>query len=320
VWPVTASLPGFTDHESFRAWRAESSRWLPVAIDIAASHRLACTALNVFSTGTNLVVGLDNRLILKIFPPMLRAQFVSERGSLSQLRGRLRVPIPEIVHEGARDGWPYLIITRLQGVLGADTWASLPQEEKARVLGEIGETIADVQRVPPGRLLAIEPRWDGFMRGQIEGCRARHQRLGLAKKFLDGLDDLLRDARELIPMDAPPVILTGEYIPQNFLLECQAGRWRMAGLIDFGDVLTGWRDYDLLGPSAFMAAGQPHLVRSLFEGFGYSRADIDFALKRRLMALMLLHRASDPIRHICIEGWQRKADNLVELQELIWPD
>ena len=188
------------------------------------------------------------------------------------------------------------------------------------MLGEIGETIADVQRVPPGALLASEPRWDAFMRGQVEGCRARHARLGLAQKFLDGLDDLLRDARELIPMDAPPAILTGEYIPENFLLEHQGGRWRLAGLIDFGDVLTGWCDYDLLGPSAFMAAGQPHLVRSLFEGFGYSRADIDFTPKRRLMALMLLHRASDPNRHICIEGWRQQADNLVELQELIWPD
>ena len=51
-------------------------------------------------------------------------------------------------------------------------------------------------------------------------------------------------------------------------------------------------------------------MRSLFEGFGYSRDDVDFALKRRLMALMLLHRASDPVRHICIEGWQQKADDL----------
>jgi hypothetical protein len=108
---------------------------------------------HVFSTGTNLVVGLDNRLILKIFPPMLRAQFVSERGSLSQLRGRLRVPIPEIVHEGARDGWPYLIITRLQGVEGAAAWASLPQEDKARVLGEIGETIAGCSASRPADCL-----------------------------------------------------------------------------------------------------------------------------------------------------------------------
>ena len=155
------------------------------------------------------------------------------------------------------------------------------------------------------------------MRGQIEGCRARHQRLGLPQKFLDGLDDLLGDAAELIPLDASPVILTGEYIPENFLLSCRNGAWRLSGLIDFGDVLTGWGEYDLLGPSAFMSAGMPRRVRSLFEGFGYSKADIDFTLKRRLMALLLLHRASDPIRHICIEGWQHKADDLFQLQELI---
>ncbi len=102
-------------------------------------------------------------------------------------------------------------------------------------------------------------------------------------------------------------------------MSCQNGAWRLSGLIDFGDVLTGWGEYDLLGPSAFMSAGMPRRVRSLFEGFGYSNADIDFTLKRRLMALLLLHRASDPIRHICIEGWQDKADDLLQLQELIWP-
>jgi hygromycin-B 7''-O-kinase len=37
------------------------------------------------------------------------------------------------------------------------------------------------------------------------------------------------------------------------------------------------------------------------------------------MALLLLHRASDPIRHICIEGWQHKAGDLFELQEMLWP-
>ena len=78
--------------------------------------------------------------------------------------------------------------------------------------------------LPLGALAQIEPRWDAFMRGQIDGCRARHERLGLPQKFLDGLDDLLRDAAELIPMNAPPVILTGEYIPENFLLDAGTAR------------------------------------------------------------------------------------------------
>ncbi len=120
-------------------------------------------------------------------------------------------------------------------------------------------------------------------------------------------------------MHPQPVILTGEYIPENFQLARRDDDWHLAGLIDFGDVFTGWREYDLLGPSAFMAAGRPRRVQSLFEGYGYSRRDVNFDLKRRLMALMLLHRASDPVRHICIENWQDKADDLLQLQELIWP-
>ncbi len=129
---------------------------------------------------------------------------------------------------------------------------------------------------------------------------------GCRKKFLDGFDDILRDAATLIPLDKPPVILTGEYIPENFLLSQEGTGWRLSGLFDFGDVMTGWGEYDLLGPSAFMAAGNPRRMRSLFEGFGYAPADINPAMKRRLMALMLLHRASDPVRHICIEGWQEQ--------------
>ncbi|HTO62751.1 MAG TPA: aminoglycoside 3'-phosphotransferase/choline kinase family protein [Bradyrhizobium sp.] len=303
----------------YRAWRSGASRWLPVAIDIARVHGLAASAPHVFGTGTNLVVALDDRLILKIFPPMLRGQFVSERGALALLAGRLGVPIPEIVCEGERDQWPYLVITRLPGVLGAEAWPVLPEDQKESVLRQIGATIAEVQRVSPGALLQIEPGWESFMRGQIEGCRARHQRLGLPQKFLDGLDDLLRDAAELIPLDPSPVILTGEWIPENFLLGGRDGEWQLAGLIDFGDVLTGWGEYDLLGPSAFMSAGRAGRVRNLFEGFGHSLAEIDFAVKRRLMALMLLHRASNLEAHVCIEGWQQKADDLYQLQELIWP-
>jgi hygromycin-B 7''-O-kinase len=316
---IMHSLPTLPDFAAFQAWRADPSQWLSAALDIARSEGLPHADPKPFLNGTNLVLALDERLVLKIFPPMLRAQFVSERASLSQLRGRLSIAVPEIVRQGERDQWPYLAITRLHGVLGAQAWPGLPEDQKERVLRRIGETIAEVQRAPLGELSTIEPRWDQLMRRQIDGCRARHTRLGLPHKFLAGLDDFLASAMPLIPMDAPPVILTGEYIPENFLLGHETGGWQLSGLFDFGDVLTGWGEYDLLGPSAFMTAGMPRRVRSLLEGYGYAAADIGPDLKRRLMALMLLHRQSDPIRHICIEGWQEKAGDLFELAELLWP-
>src|SRR4030088_1250555 len=191
---IMHSLPSLSSFEAFRAWRTDASQCMAVALDIARSHGLPHADPHLFSTGTNLVVALDDRLVLKIFPPMLRHQFTSERTALSQLRGRVSVPIPEIVLEGERDQWPYLVITRSHGILGTQAWPLLPEDQKERVLGQIGETIAEVQRVPIGALSGIEPRCDQFMRQQIEGCRAQHPPLVVPRKFLDGLDQLLHEA------------------------------------------------------------------------------------------------------------------------------
>src|ERR1700760_2735875 len=90
-------FPALTSAEAFRAWRTDRAQWLPAVTEIGRSHGLPCDLLEPFATGTNLVVTLDERLILKLFPPMRRGQFVSEHISLSLLAGRLGVPIPEIV-------------------------------------------------------------------------------------------------------------------------------------------------------------------------------------------------------------------------------
>src|SRR3954454_374822 len=103
-------LPALTPRNVFRAWRADRAQWLPAVIDIARDHALPCDNIEAFATGTNLVVSLDERLILKLFPPPLRSQFSSERIALSQLQGHLSVPIPEIVAQGERADWSYLVI------------------------------------------------------------------------------------------------------------------------------------------------------------------------------------------------------------------
>ncbi len=312
-------LPILTDAASFRTWRLDPALWRGVVADIARSHRLPHDGMTAFRTGTNLVVALDDRLILKLFPPMFRSQFVSERATLRQLSGRLEIPIPEIVLEGERDQWPYLVITCLDGILGTQAWPQLAEDQKQGVLHHIGETIAQVQRAPLGELAAIEPDWPTFLTRQMAGCRARHERLGLPRKYLAELDDLVAQTPTLIPMQAAPVILIGEFIPENLLLGEQSGRWQLAGLFDFGDVMTGWGEYDLLGPTSFMTAGDPGRLHGLLHGYGYGPADINAALTRRLMILTLLHRASDLVRQLCIPDWQDKAGTLGELERLLWP-
>ncbi len=312
-------FPFFSTTEAFAAWRADPAQWLPLALDIARANRLQIEDPCAFSTGTNLVVGLSAKLVLKIFPPILKNQFVSERATLTQLRGRLAVPMPDIVVEGKRESWCYLVVTRLSGTLGSEAWPLLPERARETVLREIGETIAQVQRAPLGDIALVEPGWATFMTRQIAGCRARQIGLGLPERYWDELDELIAAAPATIPMDRAPVILTGEYIPENFLLTGDGDDWHLAGLFDFGDVFAGWGEYDLLGPSAFMTVGKRGRVASVFEGYGLSLRDLDPALTRRLLTLTFLHRASDPLRKIAIEGWQHRAATLADLGRMMWP-
>ncbi|MGJ5176135.1 phosphotransferase [Bradyrhizobium oligotrophicum] len=315
------ALPSVAGSAELQCLRADTARWLPAASDIARGHGYDEAPPVPFATGTNLVAALNGELILKIFPPFLRRQFVSERTTLRVLAGGVGgVRTPEPRHEGERDGWSYLIMTRLDGVPASDVWGQMPEQNKQTLLGEIGRLIAAVQRVPPGELLALDPRWLDFLQKQTAGCHARHQRLGLPAALLAQLDDVLQEASALLPSNPPLVILTGEYIPENFLVARSGDGWHVSGLFDFGDVMTGFGEYDLLGPSAFMAAGRPGRVRALLEGYGFAATDITWQLKRRLLALMLLHQASDPLRHICIPDWAARVSSFDDLQALIWPD
>jgi hygromycin-B 7''-O-kinase len=119
---MTASLPNFTDYEPFRHFapiRRNGCRWRstsPAAMDSPAQN------LNILHGEPISSLDLDETLILKIFPPFLRGQFVSERAASGAASRPLAVPIPEIVFEGERDQWPYLVITRVYGQLGSVVW------------------------------------------------------------------------------------------------------------------------------------------------------------------------------------------------------
>ena len=221
---------------------AEHSQTMSPSAPVAPIRRNGCRSRSISPAATALParrltfsppapissLALDEKLILKIFPPFLRGQFVSERGSLAQLRGRLRVAIPEIVVEGERDQWPYLVITRLPGILGAEAWPSpAGRSERSAFSLKSARPLPRCSASRSARLAADRAGLGHFhAQGKSQGCRARHERLGLPQKFLDGLDDLLRDAAALIPLDKPPVILTGEYIPENFLLSRDGSGWR----------------------------------------------------------------------------------------------
>jgi hygromycin-B 7''-O-kinase len=283
---------------------------------LAAAHGLGRVTVRAVADGSNLVALLGEDRVIKLFPPFLRDQYESERAALRHLHGRLGTPIPELVVDAEQSGWPFLIMSRLQGVPLSAVWGGCAAFERVALLRAVGALIAEVQAVTPGALAGVPPEWPAFMTAQVEGCRRRHERLGLPPHLLAQIDPYLAATAGVLPASPPAVILTGEYTPGNLLVRRHEGTWQVAGLIDFGDVMVGFAEYDLLGPSTFLAAGDEASVRALLDGYGCG-GDL-VGLRERLMRMLLLHRHSDLAVQVTIAGWQR-ARTFDELSRMLWP-
>lgn len=217
------------------------------------------------------------------------------------------MPIPEIHAEGEReDGWTYVILQRLPGAKLETVWSPCTPAEKAAFVEPIGARMAEVHAVPVAGL-RLTPEWTGFLEGQVAACRSPHERLGMPDWFLAEVHDYVREALPLPRFE--PVVLTGEYTPFHRLLESR----RITAMIDSGDAMTGFREYDLLGPSLFLCEGRAELVSSLFGGYDSAPP------RRRRMALAILHRFSNLKFQIRIPSWLDRVRSVAELERLIWP-
>lgn len=301
-------------------YRHDSQAWLPTIADICRIHGLPTTPLVPFRDGSNLIASAADEFVVKVFPPFHRDQWESERRTLAHLANHdISISVPQLAGQGEReDGWTYVILSKLPGITLERVWPSLTTAEKAGCMRQIGHVMARVHSISVGDLSDLEPLWGPFLQTQITQCKARHTRLGMPEWFLREVEDYVMSKEALIP-DEPPVILTGEYTPFNLLADKIDSQWQVTGMIDFGDAMIGFREYDFLGPCLFLGEGNASLIDALFDGYRYTTPRFDAALRRRLMTLAILHRYSHLRAQIRIDDWPSRVQSLPNLERLIFP-
>ena len=249
---------------------------------------------------------------------MHQDQFTSETLVMKHLHNKLSTSTPVIEYEGEIAGWPYVIMSRLEGTLLEGLWEKLDHNNKTIIIRELGSLIREVHSLPTHGLEAINCQWQQFIRKQINQCVKQHQSTKLSNTLLQQIPKYLESAENILPKLKNPVILTGEYTPMNFLVKQEAGVWHINGLIDFGDSMLGLPEYDLLGPGAFLIQGDKILLKEFLISYGYLPHELTAALSHQLTILMLLHRYSNLNIQVRIENWKNKVNNLNDLENLVW--
>jgi hygromycin-B 7''-O-kinase len=260
-------LPEALSEEEYDLLRKEDARWRPAAAAILARHGVAGEPVRL--GGTALVYAAGDR-VLKLVPPQGAAGLRGERAALERVAGGLGVATPEVVAEGALDGWPYVLLTRVPGRPLDDVWPRLARPERERSAVAVGALLARLHALPPPEAPELVPPgggWTEFLASRAAATPERQRALGLAPADLAWLAERLPGllSRATAAARGPHALLHTEIGPGHVLADEDG---LPVGVVDFGDALVGPPDYDLVAAGLFVARGDPSLFALLTTAAG----------------------------------------------------
>lgn len=306
--PPMNTLPNLRNAEELAAYRADPSRWRLIVAEIARFHGLPESELQDLGGG-NLVIAAGPDHVIKFAPPPFAQELEVERLALGHLYGRLPVPTPRVHAAGERDGWRYLIMSRIPGRSLYDHWPLLTDERKVPVLVELGRALSALHEVESP---VIGSDWRSFLAVEIPACICRQAGWGVPPALVARIAPFAHRLLDVDDQRTP--LLHADLTGQNVLA---ADDLRLLGIIDFGDAQRGDAHYDLVTPALLLAQGRRPLLAALLDGYGLPPAMRDRDLQLKLMACAAMHRFNPLTRYL---GWApRPPASLEELAEVLFP-
>jgi hygromycin-B 7''-O-kinase len=312
-------LPDISDAAAYHR-HYNDEVWEAVARLICARHKIPDADLCRSPQGENIIFFIGEAFVVKIFAPF-RENYSRERAALEFTHGKLGIRTPELLHTGEVEGWAYLVMTKLPGHASRGVWEKeVPARDRLEIIARLGEAMSELHaHAAPLENPALDRDWPGFLARQAQGAVERQRACDANPEWLESLPAYIGARINLLPPPAArQVFLHGDIHAGNLLLSESAGRWRITGLIDFGDSLCGSHEYEFVAPGVLMAQGDRELQRAMLLAYGYGEAELDTTLRARLMLLTVLYECSDLRKYALRLAPGALHLTLDELERAIW--
>ena len=286
-------LPAIATRADFhRVRRQPIDAWLPALRTLVARHGLPEEPIELFASGQSPVFALGKQFVVKLVPNLWARFAEREVECLRYLADNTTLPVSRVVAEGRMEDWSYLVSTRLPGRQLDHVWPRLNPEEKGNLARDLGGLIRDLHRIPAGGLRPGGIVWTEFCEKVVAAWSARRDVERLPAPLREDAPRFLAQ-KDFWDAATPLVLLHGDLAPENTLVDHGTDGWRISGVLDFGNAFVGDPLFDFTAPTVLLAPGRAEIVDRILAGYGGSAALEAHVLRRRLMALTLIHPLAD---------------------------
>lgn len=285
-----ALLPEEINEAQYIACYSDDVLWSRAIEAIALEHGLGALTRTRIPYGSSIVYALGDALVLKLCCPLWREEFEIERalGRALESWGDGGLELPKVRFIGELEGWPYLIMDRVEGVPVCEVWPQVNESERVRIARALGGVMAQLQT------LSLEHTRPTLW-GQGEQWRARAvshalERFAL-KRELSAWMEVISPWLEGWSPPASTHLIHADLTDDNILLAQGPQGWHVS-VIDFGDAMLGTPLYEACVPAVFLFHGQRAPLRAMLEAAGVDLSDE--AWRQELTRCVVTHRYCDP--------------------------
>ncbi|WP_308208820.1 MULTISPECIES: aminoglycoside phosphotransferase family protein [Actinoalloteichus] len=140
------SLPEATTVARFEAVVEDEARLRPGVVELCRRLGIGGELVR-FADGSLPVYAVGEDLVLTLYPPVHAGEAAVEAGVLDLVAGRLPVATPRVHQVGVRDGWAYVLMSRLRGRPLGEVWPALSPAERRSVAARVGGALAALHEV-----------------------------------------------------------------------------------------------------------------------------------------------------------------------------
>lgn len=269
--------------------------------------------------GTCAVFSLDDRAVIKFFPPMVAGDMAREAAVYRLLAGR--APGAALLAAGVfrdRSDWPYLVISYVPGLAWREARAAIPPEQQDNILEELGRVVRQVHETQLNdHKWPTVAAWGEFISHSLsEIGRVLRGDTRFSPSMLNEIDALLRTTDWLA---GRPRLLHADLTADHLLVAERDGQWSMTGLIDWADAMVGDAYYEWVALWFDLCRREARLFAAFRRGYEPAGERSPLST-RRLLAFTLLHRfGAGIIAGALPEAGQRRVAEVAELAGALFP-